>query len=47
MSEEYFKRVYHADPANAGKQSEALYSTTPWGAADWRRRRGAAWSRPR
>jgi len=25
MSEEYFKRVYHADPANAGKQSEALY----------------------
>jgi hypothetical protein len=25
MSEEYFKRVYHADPANAGKQSEAVY----------------------
>ncbi len=25
MSEEYFKRVYRADPANAGKQSEAVY----------------------
>ena len=25
MSEEYFKRVYQADPANAGKQSEAMY----------------------
>ena len=25
MSEEYFKQVYRADPANAGKQSEAVY----------------------
>ena len=25
MSEEYFKRVYRADPANADKQSEAVY----------------------
>ena len=25
MSEEYFKRVYRADPANASKQSEAVY----------------------
>ncbi len=25
MSEEYFKRVYRADPTNAGKQSEAVY----------------------
>lgn len=25
MSEEYFKQVYRADPANAGKQSEDVY----------------------
>jgi hypothetical protein len=25
MSEEYFKRVYRADPANAGKQPESVY----------------------
>jgi hypothetical protein len=25
MSEEYFKRVYRADPENAGRQSEAMY----------------------
>jgi len=25
MSEEYFKKVYRADPENAGKQSEAVY----------------------
>jgi hypothetical protein len=25
MSEEYFKRVYRADPANADKQSEVVY----------------------
>jgi hypothetical protein len=25
MSEEYFRQVYHADPVNAGKQSEAEY----------------------
>jgi hypothetical protein len=25
MSEDYFKQVYRADPANAGKQSEAVY----------------------
>lgn len=25
MSEEYFKQVYRADPANAGKQSEGVY----------------------